>query len=560
MLRHRVSRSAAAFALICQLVAPAEAQTTAIKWVGKPGSAVGLSMALLDDVDGDGLPDIASGQPGAGAAVPTEGRVQVLSLRQGSVIAQWQGVFQQFLGTFVARVGDHDGDGLADLLIAGEPAQPWLALDARIVSPASGATLLLLPTPSAPEPTYRSAVGIGDLTGDGIPELVVGWPGAYGRGAVGLLDGRSGALLQEMLGDAALDNFGYSVAGLGDVDGDGLEDFAAGTFTQETTGHPPIPPAPGYVRVFSGAGALTIATLRAPDLAASFGRAITRLGDVDGDGVSELLVMAHQDLYCFRIGSPQPLWRRAFPPVTLPPSLPRLNGPLAGGVDLDGDGWPDAAVAYEDCQSAPVGGGCGVGNYVHAVSGLDGHRICDVRHPSDAILYGQGLALVGDLTGDGRGEIVASAPNEGFGSYSGALRVTSTVDLPLDPNLDLYSQISGSTQIRFNLDAGPANGGRLYLLLGSFGALFPGVPIGSGLFLPLETDDPWFQQTLLYPNVAPLSRSFGVLAADGSGSCTLNLSAANLGSLSGMVAQHAFVVFDATAVSFVSNAAPLSIL
>jgi hypothetical protein len=544
--------------VVAASAATAGAQTTQLKHLGEhPGDGLGWSLALLDDLDGDGVRDVASGEIRFQGGVPTGGRVQVLSLRSGAQLQQWHGAFQSFLGATVARVGDHDGDGFDDLLIAGEPANPE-NLDARIVSPRSGATLLVLGPPPAGEIAYRGAAPLDDLTGDGVPELVVAWPGAYVRGAVAVLDGATGAVLHEAIGDGPSHRFGWTVFTLDDVDGDGLRDFAASTFTLPLSGHPPIPAAPGYVRLFSSQGAQVLATVHAPDMAASFGRAAALLGDVDGDGRAEWVAAADQTLYAFRTDSSTPLWSRTVPTTSLPRLLPSVLGPLAGGVDLSGDGRPDAAITYQDCIAPPLFGGCGVGQYVHGISGTDGSTLFDLRHPTAAILYGQGLALLEDLDGDGRGEVVASAPNEGVNDFRGTIRVSSPVDLPLDPDSDLYSVKTGPTSIQFRLSVGAQHRGQLYLLLGSFGSLHPGISLGGGVSLPLQPLDPWFVHTVSYPNLAPFVGSLGVLGADGTATVQLDLSTAQLGALQGTQAYHAALVFGPSGPTFASHAAPLS--
>ena len=99
-------------------------------------------------------------------------------------------------------------------------------------------------------------------------------------------------------GDAAGDYFGWSIAPMGDVDGDGVPDLAIGAHQNLDGGHSPDP---GYVRLVSGATGATIDTLQGdgtswydgPD--DHFGQAVAALGDLDGDGVSELLVGAYKD-------------------------------------------------------------------------------------------------------------------------------------------------------------------------------------------------------------------------------------------------------------------------
>jgi hypothetical protein len=73
-----------------------------------------------------------------------------------------------------------------------------------------------------------SVSGPGDVDGDGIPDLLIGAPYASQRGAVHLFSGRNGVRLAQLDGSVQFDGFGTAVAGLGDVNGDGRPDFAIG--------------------------------------------------------------------------------------------------------------------------------------------------------------------------------------------------------------------------------------------------------------------------------------------------------------------------------------------
>ncbi|MFG0315984.1 MAG: integrin alpha, partial [Planctomycetota bacterium JB042] len=90
---------------------------------------------------------------------------------------------------------------------------------------------------------------IDDVNGDGVRDLVVGAPMAdpagVDSGAAVVLSGADGGLLLTLAGTAAGDSFGRDVAGAGDVDGDGVGDVVVAA-------HGPAG-APGYARVFSGA-------------------------------------------------------------------------------------------------------------------------------------------------------------------------------------------------------------------------------------------------------------------------------------------------------------------
>jgi hypothetical protein len=83
-----------------------------------------------------------------------------------------------------------------------------------------------------------AVAGLGDLNGDGIPDYAAGAKfsrvGGADRGAVYLYSGRSGRLLYRFLGETKGDIFGRSVAAAGDVNQDGLSDLLVGASSKET--------------------------------------------------------------------------------------------------------------------------------------------------------------------------------------------------------------------------------------------------------------------------------------------------------------------------------------
>jgi hypothetical protein len=104
-----------------------------------------------------------------------------------------------------------------------------------------------------------------------------------GAGAVDVISGATGATLRSIPGSVSGSSFGISVAGLGDFDGDGAPDFAVGASAEL-----------GVVRVYSGATGAQIALEIGEAGQSLFGRVLRSPGDVNGDGLADLTVIAPQ--------------------------------------------------------------------------------------------------------------------------------------------------------------------------------------------------------------------------------------------------------------------------
>lgn len=257
-----------------------------------PGERYGENVAALGDVNLDGLPDYAIGAQYAiaGASSGTnEGRVEIRSGLLGILLHTITGTtIGGNLGAGIASIGDLDQDGSPEFAIGAPRDVDAQGNRVGVVRVHSGLAYFLQATlfGAAPESGFGSAVaGAGDLDGDGAPDLIVGAPreGAF-RGAVRVYSGAGGGVLHDLHGETPKNFFGIHVTGLGDADGDGRDDFLAAS----TVSFPPQVPA--YAHVVSGAHGLPIRRFVGVDPYDLVGRGSAGVGDVDGDGLADLLL------------------------------------------------------------------------------------------------------------------------------------------------------------------------------------------------------------------------------------------------------------------------------
>lgn len=305
------------------------------------------------DVDGDGRAEVVLGLANQTTAAGQTGRVVVLSVQTGAALWSVDGDVASFLGHRVLSGLDVDGDGHDDVVATAEWCSDPLICErgeVRVYSGASGAELHRLTGSVAGGLFGYGLAALGDVDGDGRDDLAVGdWP-VLGPGVVRVVRGIDGAPLRTIPATTPGGIFGFAVAGPGDVTGDGVPDVAATTFGAGAT--------PARVEVFSGADGLLVWTYGSPASGVQgFGEYLGVVPDATGDGVDDLLVAEpnasppHQagaaTLVSGADGALQHVLRGQV-------ELEQFGVAVGGIPDLDGDGLGEVVVGSTRDPAAPA--------------------------------------------------------------------------------------------------------------------------------------------------------------------------------------------------------------
>jgi hypothetical protein len=255
------------------------------------------------------------------------------------------------------------------------------------------------------------AVG-GDLTGDGVPDILVGANQASnGVGSVRAFSGSDGSIAWTMFGGAG-DFLGGDLAFLGDVDHDGISDFVGASWNA-----PGSLNLGGAVTLYSGATRAPIYTILGAAAGERFGTDIEPMGDLDGDGTTDVAVAenAFADVQVFSGANGALLY-------TIPtPAYGALFGEaLASGGDVDGDGAWDLVIG--DKWAHPTGAQTGA---AFVYSGKSGAFLYELDGASQDDDFGDGVAIVHDLDRDGLADLLIGASGETDGWNYGVGHVHS---------------------------------------------------------------------------------------------------------------------------------------
>jgi FG-GAP repeat len=328
-----------------------------------------------------------------------------------------------YFGRSIA-MGDVNGDGKEDVAVGAGSEDVGDNIGQGRAYVFSGADGTLLFTLDSPNPQagawFGDAVAAGDVNGDGKDDIVVGAPeeevdGTHDQGRVYIFSGADGSLLFTLnTPNPQAGVFGDPVT-VGDVNGDGKGDITVGASYESIGGNT----WQGRSYVFSGADGSLLFTIDSPNpqTEAHFGQSVA-MGDANGDGKGDIAIGAYKE----DVGGKTDQGRayvfsgaNASLLFTLDSPNPQAGayfGFSAAVGDMSGDGKGDIAIG---AHKEDVGDQTDQGR-AYVFSGANASLLftLDSTNPQTGAWFGNTLAA-GDVNGDGKGDVAIGAYREDVG-------------------------------------------------------------------------------------------------------------------------------------------------
>ncbi len=353
-----------------------------------------------------------------------------------TIYKTWSGFANSKLGSAVSAFYDYNGDGYQDVLLGAPGATASHAygvvylVSGQALLQQNNYTILATITDNSDNSQFGATIEtVGDVTGDGKPDFVVGATlhdaAATNAGRVYLYDGATLEQLAAWSGTGAQGQFGWSITHLGDWDADGLQEIAVGAPFDDNGGvdRGTLKILEINYSIFGNAWFTPVATYQGSNDLDLFGYAIdaAEFGTVGGFANRRELVIGQPLVSGFAGLNAGRVIVYAYNGSFASPALIATKFGQAGdeygfsldaSVDVSGDGVSDLIIG------APYHDYLGIGHdngFFHVWSGsaLSSGGFTPVMATvwgEDDAHLGWSVRGIADINNDGRGEVIAGAP------------------------------------------------------------------------------------------------------------------------------------------------------
>jgi hypothetical protein len=239
----------------------------------------GISVAGVGDTNLDGAPDFLIGSRGkVSSSGNLPGNAWLYSGADSSLIRHTVGpISGDLFGDEVSALGDINGDGAADYMV-GAPG----VHSVYIYSGLDGTEIQLLDDFTGTSDAGTALSPISDLTGDGLPDILVGDPASR---TVHIFESGNFNKIGELIQSSTYVEFGASVAPAGDIDQDGREDIFIGAQSASPTGT-----QTGSAFIYSSATGALLKRFDGDTSLGKFGCSVFPVGDLNRDGLPDVII------------------------------------------------------------------------------------------------------------------------------------------------------------------------------------------------------------------------------------------------------------------------------